>query len=61
MCVCVRQKRLLDVLRRVDVEHEGRPEHGAHGDVQPAVEAAEAGREGRLPEALRTGKFSLAL
>lgn len=46
------QKRLLDVLRGADVKHEGRTEHGAHGDVQPAVEAAETGREGQLPETL---------
>lgn len=57
VCVCVPfQKWLLHVLRRVDVKHEGRAEHGAHGDVQPAVEAAEAGREGRLPETLWTGE-----
>lgn len=55
--VCVPfQERLLHVLRRADVKHEGRAEHGAHGDVQPAVEAAEAGREGRLPETLWTGE-----
>lgn len=46
------QKRLLDVLRGADVEHEGRTEHRAHGDVQPAVEAAQTGREGQLPETL---------
>ena len=50
--VCA-QERLLHVLCGADVEHEGRAEYGTYGDVQPALEAAEAEREGRLPEALR--------
>lgn len=53
------QERLLDVLRGADVEHEGCSQHGAHDDVQPAVEAAEAEREGCLPETLRAGASRL--
>lgn len=56
-CLCS-QERLLDVLCGVDVEHEGCSQHSAHGDVQPAVEAAETVREGRLPEALWTGTIN---